>query len=131
MSSPDPDEAILASIEAIAWERGQRVGHWPEDEQQVFREAKDLSSGWALVQRLRAKKILALARGAAEPEPGAAALNGVRQRVEEAYARTHERLKDDPRYLRLKAAADAEEASGSEVWLERNLFSLFIEQETP
>lgn len=50
--------------------------------------------------------------------------------VDAAYASTHARLKEDAEYVRLKAAADAEEAaSGS--WLARNSFALYIEANTP
>lgn len=52
-------------------------------------------------------------------------------KVDAAYESTHERLKEDPEYVRLKAAAEAEAAAASSSWLERNRFALYIEANTP
>lgn len=46
-------------------------------------------------------------------------------------ARTHERLRDDPEYIALKAAADEEAATTPEVWWARNRLEVHVHARTP
>ena len=55
----------------------------------------------------------------------------ITEHVARAYRRTHERLADDPTYLRLRVASEAEEAAGADTYIDRNAFALYIESHTP
>lgn len=55
----------------------------------------------------------------------------VERGVAAQYAATHERLRNDPEYVRLSVAAAAEEECTPERFLERNRLAFYVELHMP